>query len=73
MPNAAIEIAVAINGKTQMVPEGESIGKLLDRLALGRTGIAVEVNRTLVARDQYDVRRLRQGDIVEIVTFVGGG
>ncbi len=73
MQDAAREITVMINGRSRLVAEGESIGKLLDILALARSGIAVEVNRVLVKKDQYDACRLRHGDVVEIVTFVGGG
>jgi thiamine biosynthesis protein ThiS len=33
----------------------------------------VEVNRSLVPRRERDARELRDGDVVEIVTLVGGG
>ncbi len=38
-----------------------------------RPPFAVEVNRNLVRRPQYDQTPLRDGDRVEIVTLVGGG
>ena len=34
---------------------------------------AVEVNRALVPRRERDTRELKEGDVVEIVTLVGGG
>jgi len=33
----------------------------------------VEVNREIVPRAQHSRNSLQQGDVVEIVTFVGGG
>lgn len=73
MQNTTREVGVTVNGKFCSVPEGITIAALLDRLALARTGIAVEVNRALVKKECYDSCRLREGDVVEIVTFVGGG
>jgi thiamine biosynthesis protein ThiS len=34
--------------------------------------VAVEVNRRLVRGEKYDMA-LKGGDVVEVVTFVGGG
>jgi len=42
-------------------------------LGLGPRRIAVEVNRAVVPRAEYDVTALRDGDAVEIIHFVGGG
>jgi thiamine biosynthesis protein ThiS len=35
--------------------------------------VAVEVNLDVIRRDKLDDRILREGDRVEIVSFVGGG
>ncbi|MCX5655676.1 MAG: sulfur carrier protein ThiS [Planctomycetota bacterium] len=42
-------------------------------LSVPRQPVAVEVNRELVPRSQHGARRLAEGDVVEIVTLVGGG
>ena len=36
-------------------------------------GIAVEKNGQLVKRDKFDTEELRDGDLLELVRFVGGG
>ena len=35
--------------------------------------IVVECNEKIVPRDQYETFTLHAGDVVEIVSFVGGG
>lgn len=35
--------------------------------------IAVEVNEQIVSKSEYDTTVLKDGDVVEIVHFVGGG
>lgn len=35
--------------------------------------IVVECNEKIVPRDQYETFMLHAGDVVEIVSFVGGG
>ena len=64
---------VTVNGKVRDLPEGATIEQLLGDLAIRRDAIAVEVNRQIVSRSQHADMQLREGDAVEIVTFVGGG
>ena len=42
-------------------------------LGLGGRRVAVELNREIVAREEYPATRLSAGDVVEVVQFVGGG
>lgn len=64
---------VTVNGKVRELPQGTTIEQLLGDLAIQRDAIAVEVNRQIVSRSQHADAQLREGDAVEIVTFVGGG
>ncbi|MFN9938714.1 MAG: sulfur carrier protein ThiS [bacterium] len=34
---------------------------------------AVELNLEILPRDQYDERLVQDGDVLEVVTLVGGG
>jgi thiamine biosynthesis protein ThiS len=63
---------VIVNGDQREVPEGESIRALIERYQLSPEKVAVELNRRLLRGERYDTA-LREGDEVEIVTFVGGG
>ena len=46
---------------------------LLVRMELANQLCAVEVNKTLVPYKEREACELQDGDIVEIVTLVGGG
>ncbi len=65
-------MSVIINGE-----EVEAAGKTLsDYLKDGGYDIrrvAVELNGEIVPKSRYESTRLRDGDRVEIVSFVGGG
>ena len=64
---------ITVNGKAYRLPDGSTVGHLLNDLRVRRDAIAVEVNREIVARAHHATTALRAGDIIEIVTFVGGG
>jgi len=66
-------VRVIINGETHNVLDGLTIAALINQLGLHRRRIAVELNREIVARNEYPARALADGDQVEIVHFVGGG
>ena len=63
---------IQVNGKPQDLPDGESVRALIQRHQLTPEKVAIELNRRLLRGDKYDTL-LKEGDEVEIVTFVGGG
>ncbi len=62
-----------INDKPHEVPDDLTVEALLRRLEISSRLTAVAHNGTIVRRDEYAERRLRDGDRLEIVTMVGGG
>ena len=63
---------ITVNGKEYETADGTTVQKLLEQL--GRTGpLAVELNRHICPRQRHGETALNNGDIVEIVTIVGGG
>lgn len=64
---------VTLNGEQKEVTDGATIHQLVEELDLSERRIAVEVNREIVARDDFARRPLREGDVIEIVHFIGGG
>ena len=63
---------VKVNGDARELPDGETVRALVSRYQLTPEKVAIELNRRLVRSDRYDTP-LKEGDEVEIVTFVGGG
>jgi thiamine biosynthesis protein ThiS len=66
-------MTVMLNGEQRECREGITLTDLVMELGLGARRIAVEVNRTIIPRDEYATCRLQPGDQIEIVHFVGGG
>jgi len=64
---------VTLNGETRDLREGITVSDLIDDLGLVQRRIAVELNRGILPRDDYPQRLLREGDVLEIVHFIGGG
>jgi sulfur carrier protein len=67
------ELTIRLNGESYAIPGAVSVSDLLARLDIDARRVAVEVNETVVKRERYHETRIRAGDAVEIVNFVGGG
>ena len=64
---------VTVNGTAEQLEDGMTVAALVGKYGLVPLRVAVEVNQELVTRRNYDATALKDGDRVEIVTFVGGG
>ena len=64
---------LTINGEAREVAEGCNVAELLANLGFSGKPVAVEVNLELLPRGRHAQRRLAEGDVLEIVTLVGGG
>ena len=62
-----------VNGEDRRFEEPLTISGLIRALGLKVASIAVEVNRLIVPKSSHERHLLKDGDRVEIVTFVGGG
>ena len=62
-----------INGEDKETAEGLTIAALLEELQIRAARVVVERNREIVPRDHYGNVALSDGDVLEIVHFVGGG
>jgi thiamine biosynthesis protein ThiS len=62
-----------INGEEREIADGLTVTALLEELKIRPARVVVERNREIVAREVYGITRLADGDILEIVHFVGGG
>ncbi len=66
-------IGLTLNGETRRFPSGLTVRSLVESMGLGKAACAVEVNRTIVPRRDHESRSLAEGDVVEVVSLVGGG
>ena len=64
---------VTVNGEPHEVPEATTVRGLIEILDLTGGPVAVERNGEVVPRAAHPETRLAEGDVLEIVHFVGGG
>jgi thiamine biosynthesis protein ThiS len=64
---------IQINGEFREFNAPLTLSALVEILGLKPDRVAVELNRSIVAREQWSATDLREGDRLEVVQFVGGG
>ena len=64
---------VFINGETREIQTEMNLSQLLRELALPSERIAIELNKQVVRRKDWENTEVRDADKIEIVHFVGGG
>lgn len=62
-----------LNGKEITIREGITLEEFLKDYGYDLTRIAVERNREIVTRRAYGEVLLSDADLLEVVSFVGGG
>lgn len=66
-------ITVTVNGDERQVTDGLTVREFLESLDLHPGLVVVERNREILDRDRYAEVRVEEGDVLELVHFVGGG
>ena len=66
-------IQIQVNGEPRGCRADATVGDLLRELAIKTERVAVELNLEILDRKEFDQRGLKQGDRVEILSFIGGG
>ena len=66
-------ITIHLNGEAREVPDGLTLGGLLDWLEFPSDRVAVERNSEIVPRARWPETLVQSGDRLEVVHLVGGG
>jgi sulfur carrier protein len=66
-------ISVSVNGHPREIPSGQTVAQLLDFLGIAGDRVAVELNKSIVRKRDWQQTAVAPGSYVEIVEFVGGG
>jgi sulfur carrier protein len=67
------QIEIVVNGEARLAPAGCTLKELLVWLEVDPQRVAVELNRSIVQRQAWDITMVGPGAALEIVQFVGGG
>ena len=66
-------IGIVLNGEPRRVPDGLNVAALLKYLEIDGQKVAVELNREIVRKPDWESAAVREEAQVEVVWFVGGG
>jgi len=69
---SGVEMKLVINGQEKEL-ECENVSELLSGLNLNKDTVAIELNKNIIHRQNFDSAILKNNDKLEIVTVVGGG
>ena len=64
---------IKINGTEQEIDGAETLEELAAMKKLIKNNIVMELNREIIPKEQWPKTALKKGDLLEIVSFVGGG
>ena len=64
---------ITLNGAEREVDAETTVAQLIDAITKDRSRVAVERNRAIVPRADWDSTCVEEADEIEVVTLVGGG
>ena len=73
MSTGTKDIQIVVNGQLRAAPHGQSLIHLLSWLGVDPARVAVELNRSIIRREDWEQTEVGEGATLEIVQFVGGG
>ena len=66
-------MTITINGEIKELEGEVKLSRLLELFSLPSQRVAVELNREVVRKNDWNVTIVKDDDRIEIVHFVGGG
>ena len=64
---------VLINGEIRKLESELNLRELLEKLELPTERIAIELNKDVIRKKDWDTIKISDADKIEIIHFVGGG
>ncbi|MFI3255056.1 MAG: sulfur carrier protein ThiS [Eubacteriales bacterium] len=66
-------MTITVNEKSESLEESITIDTMIEYYGFDPRKIAVVLNKEIVIKSMYPNVSLGDGDIIEVITFVGGG
>ncbi|MDD4883222.1 sulfur carrier protein ThiS [Sulfuricurvum sp.] len=64
---------IKVNGEFREIEEGATLYALISALKLEERVMAAALNMQIVKQEKWKEARLQEGDVIELLDFVGGG
>lgn len=66
-------VTIVLNGEKKEIESEVMLDQLLDLFSLPKQRVAVELNKVVVRKQEWETVEVNDGDIIEVIHFVGGG
>lgn len=66
-------MVIQLNGEQRDIEVGITVAGLLQHLGVRLDRVAVEVNLEILEKGGFETQILKEGDRVEVMSFIGGG
>ena len=67
------KIEFILNEKEELIEQNSSLLLLIKRKKIQERNIAIEVNQKIIPKSEWNDFKIKQNDIIEVVTAIGGG
>jgi sulfur carrier protein len=64
---------IVLNGEDRKIKHEVTLDQLLDLFSLPRQRVAVELNKQVVKRSEWERSVISDRDVIEVIHVVGGG
>ena len=71
--NIKNKIKITVNGKQMQIIPKFSLKSLIKKLKMPLNKIAIQLNKKIIDKKKISEIKLKKGDKIEIVHFIGGG
>ena len=66
-------MTIFLNGEARELDSQKTVSELLDVFSLPKQRVAIELNRQVIRRQDWEKTEVADQDKIEVVHFVGGG
>lgn len=64
---------IQLSGEEVALESALTLNELIDKYDMKRETVVVEINGDLPDKSKYDDIKTKEGDVIELIRFVGGG
>lgn len=64
---------ISLNGQNFELKDSTNLTELIALLGLEPKSLAIELNKEIAVKSVWDETYINEGDVIELVQFVGGG
>ena len=66
-------VTIVLNGEKHKIEHEVTLDHLLDLFSLPKQRVAIEMNKAVVRRQDWEQTQVNDSDMIEVIHFVGGG